>query len=169
MAQLTWFKGPAALALDAWYGDGDVEAHLNEAWNLLQSGQSFHQIVDNLGRWDAQRFPHPSSGHVQGAQFERVAGQGYLRAIALALRHSPAVPIKTYWMTGTGSSTFQMLIADEQDRVSVTVVVPDVEEGSEEPGSPEAWLVTVGDDDQVLVTQTSGEGYKEQAGTSAGE
>jgi hypothetical protein len=167
MAQRRWFKGPAALALDAWYSDSDTS--LGDAQTLLESRQSFHEIVEHLDRWDAQLFPHPENGYVQGPDFERVARRGYLKAIELAQRHSPQVPIKTFWMTGVGNSRFEMQITDEQDRVSVTVVVPEVDEGSDKPGSPEAWLVTINEDDKVVITKTSGEGYREEESTIADE
>ena len=107
MAERKWFKGPAALALDAWYSVGEVEANLRDAHDLLQSDRSFEDIVADLGaagRWDAELFPHPDNDYaLQGREFESVARQGYLKAIELALGHAPPVPIKTFWMTDVGN------------------------------------------------------------------
>jgi hypothetical protein len=166
MAERKWFKGTAALELDAWYSVGDVEANLGYAQDLLESGRSFEDIVAELGgagRWNAELFPHPYQDYaLQGREFETVARQGYLKAIALARGHSSPVPIKTFWMTGVGNDRFEMHITDEQEHVSVTLLVPEVDGGTDSPGSPESWVVTIGADDadQVDVTQTSGPGYK---------
>jgi hypothetical protein len=165
MAERKWFKGPAAQELDAWYSVGDVDANLRDAHDLLQSDRSFEDIVADLGaagRWNSELFPHPDNDYaLQGREFESVARQGYLKAIELALGHAPAVPIKTFWMTGVGNERFEMHVTDEREHVSVTLLVPgDVPGGSDEPGSPEAWVVTIGDGDQVDVTQTSGPGFR---------
>ena len=164
MADRKWFKGTAAQELDAWYSVGDVEANLNDAQELLGSDRSFEQIVADLGaagRWNAELFPHPYDDYaLQGGEFESVARPGYLKAISLAQSHRPPVPIKTFWMTGVGNDRFEMHITDEREHVSVTLLVPRVPGGADDPGSPEAWVVTIGDDDQVAVTQTSGPGYK---------
>jgi hypothetical protein len=165
MAERKWFKGPAAQELDAWYSVGEVEANLREAQDLLESNRPFQDIVADLGgagRWNAELFPHPYEDYaLQGEEFESVARQGYLKAIALAQGHGPPVPIKTFWMTGVGNERFEMHVTDEREHVSVTLLVPgDVPGGSDEPGSPEAWVVTIGDGDQVDVTQTSGPGFR---------
>jgi hypothetical protein len=173
MADRKWFKGTAALELDAWYSSGeDVGANLTDARELLESDDSFAVIVEGLSarpgeylgaerRWNAELFPHPDNDYaLQGREFESVARAGYLKAIALALGHDSPVPIKTFWMTGVGNDRFEMHITDEREHVSVTLLVPDVEGGADDRGSPEAWVVTIGDDDQVDVTQTSGPGYK---------
>jgi hypothetical protein len=164
MVDRKWFKGTAALELDAWYSVGDVETNLTDAQELLGSDRSFEQIVADLGaagRWNAELFPHPYDDYaLQGGEFESVARPGYLKAIALAQGHRPPVPIKTFWMTGVGNERFEMHITDEREHVSVTLLVPEVPGGSDEEGSPEAWVVTIGDDDEVAVTQTSGPGYK---------
>ena len=128
----------------------------SQSRDLLESGRSFERIVAELGadgRWNAELFPHPYNDHaLQGNEFERVTRQGYLKAIALALGHSPPVPIKTFWMTGVGNATFEMHITDERDHVSVTLLVPKVPGGTHEPGSPESWVVTIDVDGQVEVT-----------------
>ena len=164
MADRKWFKGPAAQELDAWYSVGDVEANLRDAHDLLQSDRSFEDIVADLGaagRWNAELFPHPDNDYaLQGREFESVARQGYLKAIELALGHAPAVPIKTFWMTGVDNDRFEMHVTDEREHVSVTLLVPSVPGGSDEPRSPKAWVVTIDDDGQVYVTQTSGPGYR---------
>jgi hypothetical protein len=173
MADRKWFKGTAALELDAWYSSGeDVGANLADARELLESNDSFAVIVADLGarpgeylgagrRWNAELFPHPDNDYaLQGREFESVARAGYLKAISLAQSHRPPVPIKTFWMTGVGNDRFEMHITDEGEHVSVTLLVPEVPGGSDLPGSPEAWVVTIGDDDQVDLTQTSGPGYK---------
>jgi hypothetical protein len=163
MADRKWFKGTAALELDAWYSVGDVEANLGYAQDLLESGRSFEDIVAELGgagRWNAELFPHPDDGYVQGREFESVARQGYLKAIELARGHDPRVPIKTFWMTGVGNDRFEMHVTDEREHISVTLLVPVVDGGTDLPGSPESWVVTIGDDGQVDLTQTSGPGYK---------
>ena len=165
MAERKWFKGPAAQALDAWYSVGEVEANLRDAQDLLESNRPFHDIVADLGdagRWNAELFPHPYDDYaLQGEEFESVARAGYLKAIALAQGHGPPVPIKTFWMTDVGNERFEMHVTDEREHVSVTLLVPgDVPGGSDEPDSPEAWVVTIGDGDQVDVTQTSGPGFR---------
>jgi hypothetical protein len=157
--------------LDKWYGGGDVAANLTQAQALLGSGQSFHDIVADLagrGRWNAGLFPHPEGGAVQGPEFESVAGPAYQSAITLALAHTPPVPIKTFWMTGVADQ-FEAHITDDEEHVFVTLVVPEVPGGSRAPGSPVAWAVTIADDDQVVVTQTSGPGYDDEEESSAGE
>jgi hypothetical protein len=160
MAERKWFKGRASMALDAWYRDGDVGANLRQARDLLQSGQSFADIVAQLvdvRRWNTEfEYPDPVGGALQGPEFESVARQGYLEAIALALGHAPSVPIETFWMTGAGNARFEMHIADEAEHVAVTVLVPDVEGGSELPGSPESWVVST-DGNKVKVRRTSGQ------------
>jgi hypothetical protein len=62
MAKL--FKGPAALAVDAWYSTGDVQANLEEARDYLQSGRPFAAIVQDLNAAGRGRpeFVHPLAG-----------------------------------------------------------------------------------------------------------
>jgi hypothetical protein len=159
MAERKWFKGPAAVAVDDWYSTGEVEANLEEGRRHLQSDQSFAAIVEALNAADRGRpeFIHPyEDSSLRGPQFESVTRQGYLEAIALAFRHSPPVPIETFWMTGAGNDAFEMHISDGADRVSLTLFVPDVEGGSHDPGSPEAWVVRIGGDGQPETVQTSG-------------
>lgn len=157
MAERKWFKGKAALALDAWYSTGEIDETLHDAWALLRSDDSFEELVaqlDGEGRGNSE-FVYPHSD-VQGPEFERVARQGFLEAIALALEHAPPVPVRTFWMTGAGNDTYEMHVTDEAERVSVTVMVPDLEGGAHSPGNPEAWVVRIGGDGQVEVHQTSG-------------
>jgi hypothetical protein len=159
MAERKWFKGPAALAVDAWYSTGDVQTNLEEARDYLQSDRSFAAIVQDLNAADRGRpeFVHPyERSSLQGSQFESVTRQGYLEAIALAFGHSPPVPIETFWMTGAGNDAFEMHISDEAERVSVTLLVPVVEGGSDERGSPEGWVVSIDGDGQTETKQTSG-------------
>jgi hypothetical protein len=166
-----WFKGPAVLELDRWYSADNVADNLALAGELLQSSQSFHNIVASLsanGRWNASSFPHPEGGYVQGRDFERVARDAYLKAIDLALGHSPPVPIKIFWMTRV-ANRFASVITDDSDHVSVTLLVPEVPGGSRDPASPQAWAVIIDDDDQVVVTQTSGSGYEDEEESSAEE
>jgi hypothetical protein len=144
MAERRWFKGQAALAIDDWYSSGDVRANLEEARGYLLSDQSFREIVAALrtARRGRDEFVHPlGDSRLQGDDFERVTRQGYLEAIGLALLHNPPVPITTYWMTGAGNDTFEMHITDEAQHVAVTLFVPDVEGGTDRPGSPESWVV----------------------------
>jgi hypothetical protein len=160
MAERKWFKGRAALALDAWYRDDDVGANLTQARDLLGSGEPFADIVAqliNVRRWEKGfPYPDPVGGALRGPEFESVARQGYLEAIALALSHAPPVPIETFWMTGAGNTRFEMQIADGPKHVAVTLLVPDVEGGTEAPGSPEGWAVTT-DGNKVKVRRTSGQ------------
>jgi len=155
-----WFKGPAALAVDEWYGTGDIRANLELARSYLQQEDlSFADLVAQLssaGRGhDAFQYPF-GRGRLQGPQFEAIARRGYLEAIGLALGHSPPVPIRTYWMTGVGNNEFEMHVSDEPDQVALTLVVPEVDGGSAEPGHPESWVVTLRDDGHPETTQTSG-------------
>jgi hypothetical protein len=157
MAERKWFKGTAALAVDDWYSTDDVRANLEEASNYLQSGQSFADIVGALAAAGRGRreFVHPLEGsRLQGPEFESVTRQGYLEAIALALGHSPPVAITTFWMTGAGNDRFEMHISDETEQVSVTLLVPEVEGGTEE--GPESWVVSIDADGRVETKQTSG-------------
>ena len=159
MAEGTWFKGPAAVAVDDWYSTGSVEENLDEGRNYLQSDQSFEAIVEALNAADRGRpeFIHPYEGStLQGPEFESVMRQGFLKAIELASRHSPAVPIETFWMTGAGNDTFEMHVTDGAEHVSLTLLVPDVEGGYYEPGSLEAWVVRINGDGQTETIQTSG-------------
>lgn len=159
MAERRWFKGPAALAVDAWYSTGDIEANLREGRHYLQSDRSFADIVEALNAADRGRreFVHPyDSSYLRGPQFESVTRQGYLEAIALAFGHSPPVPIEIFWMTGAGNDTFEMHVTDGAERVSVTLLVPVVDEGSEDPGSPEGWVVRIDGEGQTETKQTSG-------------
>jgi hypothetical protein len=159
MAERRWFKGPAALAVDAWYSTGGVRANLEESRRYLESGRPFAAIVQDLnaaGRGRSE-FVHPyRDSYLQGPQFESVTRQGYLEADALALAHSPPVPVETFWMTGAGNDAFEMHISDGAERVSVTLLVPVVDEGSDEPGSPEGWVVSIDGDGQTETKQTSG-------------
>jgi hypothetical protein len=159
MAERKWFKGPAAVAVDDWYSTGEVEANLEEGRRYLESDQSFEAIVEALNAADrgSDEFIHPYGGSsLQGPQFESVTRQGYLEAIALAFRHSPPVPIETFWMTGAGNNAFEMHLSDGRDRVSLTLLVPDVEGGSHEERSPEGWVVRIDGDGQTETVQTSG-------------
>jgi hypothetical protein len=157
MAERKWFKGTAALAIDDWFKSGDVATNLTEAQGYLQSGLSFDLIVERLAEsgHGKDEFVHPlGNSRLQGDEFEAVTRRGYLEAIALALAHANAVPIKTFWMTGAGNDTFEMHITDEAEHVSVTLFVPDVDGGTEYPGSPESWVVRFEAPEEP--TQTSG-------------
>jgi hypothetical protein len=159
MAERKWFKGRAALAVDEWYSTGDVQANLAEAGEYLRSDRSFEDIVGDLAAADhgKEEFIHPlGRSRLQGPEFENVTRQGYLEAIALALLHDPPVPIKTFWMTGAGNDEFEMHITDEADHVSLTLFAPDVEGGTDDPGSPESWVVSMDADGGVETRQTSG-------------
>jgi hypothetical protein len=159
MAERKWFKGPAAMAVDAWYSDGDVRANLVESRNYLESDRSFQAIVAALNATDRGKpeFVHPYAGsYLQGPEFESITRQGYLEADALALAHSPPVPVETFWMTGAGNDGFEMHISDGAERVSVTLLVPMVEGGYYESGSPEGWVVRLDGDGQTETIQTSG-------------
>ncbi len=167
MAERRWFKGSAAVALDAWYAAGDVRANLEYARDRLVNDPSFSDIVERLeadGR-DSDAFEYPLSGALRGTDFESVARQGYLEAIGLALDHSPPVPIATFWMTGAGNDEFEMHITDERQRVSVTLLVPEVEGGSTAPGSPESWVVSLGGARRGEARQTSGPADRTQPST----
>jgi hypothetical protein len=154
-----WFKGRAALAVDSWYSTGDVGANLEEARDYLQSDQSFEAIVEALNATDRGRpefvYPYEHS-YLQGPEFESVMRQGYLEAIALAFRHSPPVPVETFWMTGAGNDAFEMHISDGVECVSATLLVPVVDGGSYDPGSPEGWGVRIDGEGQTETIQTSG-------------
>ena len=168
MAERKWFKGTAALELDAWYSRDDVGTNLIEARNLLRQDESFQAIVEQLNaldRWNPD-FAYPLHDPLQGPEFETVTRQGFLEAIALARRHSPPVPIETFWMTGVGNDTSEMHITDEAEQVSVTLLIPDAEGGSEDEGSPESWVVSIDGDSQVDVRQTSGPPGQEQPSTT---
>jgi hypothetical protein len=160
VAERKWFKGPAGLAVDAWYSSGSVRANLEQARDLLQQNVPFASIVSQLGSLDRGRpeFVYPLEQSIlQGTEFESVARHGYLEAIGLALVvHSPPVPIKTYWMTGAGNDKFEMHIADEANQVSVTLLVPQVEGGSMDPGYPEAWVVSIDAAGHQQTKKTSG-------------
>lgn len=169
MAERMWFKGRAAMALDAWYS-GDVETNLANARRWLEE-LSFDEMVERLNASAPQspefryeyRFDYPlDHSRLQGPQFEKVIRTGYLEAIALAFEHSPPVPIRTYWMTGAGNDEFEMHISDDVQQVSVTLFVPDVEGGSEHPQSPEAWVVTIADDGEAVARQMSGPRDRQQ-------
>jgi hypothetical protein len=157
VAERKWFKGRAAVAVDAWYSAGDVQANLEQARAYLQSDRSFSAIVEDLdaaGRGKSE-FVHPHErSSLKGPRFESVARQGYLEAIALALLHDPPVPIKSYWMTGAGNDQFEMHVTDEADQVSVTLFVPEVEGGTER--GPESWVVRIGHRGDVQTERTSG-------------
>lgn len=157
MADRKWFKGRAAVAVDAWYSTGDVQANLEEARAYLQSDRSFSAIVQDLNAEGRSRseFVHPRDrSSLRGSNFESVTRQGYLEAIALALLHDPPVPIKTYWMTGAGNDQFEMHVTDEADQVSVTLFVPEVEGGTER--GPESWVVRFDHRGDVQTERTSG-------------
>ena len=168
MAERMWFKGRAAMTLDAWYS-GSVEANLENARDWL-SNLSFEEMTGQLNDAhgdDAEFvFDYPlDQGALKGPEFEKVTRQGYLEAIGLAFGHTPPVPIKTYWMTGAGNVKFEMHVSDDREQVSVTLCVPDVEGGSEHPSSPESWVVSIGDDGDAHAKQTSGPPGKEQPST----
>jgi hypothetical protein len=170
VAERMWFKGRAAMGLDAWYS-GDVATNLENARTWL-SDLPFDEMVGKLNldfEGKDERliaagpdnpefaFDYPlDHGRLQGPEFESVTRQGYLEAIGLALTHTPPVPIKTYWMTGAGNDEFEMHISDDREQVSVTLLVPDVEGGSEHPRSPESWVVTIDGDGNAQTRQTSG-------------
>ena len=91
MAERRWFKGRAARELDRWYSDGDVGQNLRDARDVLRDVETFEAIVRRLndeGRWSTDElYSYPRQGALVGPQFEAVARQGYLEAIALARRH----------------------------------------------------------------------------------
>jgi hypothetical protein len=158
-----WFKGRAALAIDAWYSSGDVKANLELAREVLQSGASFDNVIADL---DARARSDPAfvyplgGGRLQGPSFEKVMRRGYLEAIALALdrpHREPPVPVRTYWMTGAGNAEFEMHVTDEAEQVSVTLCVPEIEGGAHDARDPESWVVTL-EDGEAQVAQTSGPG-----------
>jgi hypothetical protein len=159
MAERKWFKGTAALELDRWYSSGDVGDNLIEARGLLRQPDSFHEIVEQLytaDHWNPEeQYSYPRHDPLQGPEFEAVARRGFLEAIALARRHSPAVPIRTYWMNGVGNETFEMHVADDADQVAVTLLIPNDEGGSDDHG-PESWVVSIDGESDVKVEQTSG-------------
>ena len=166
MAERMWFKGRAAMTLDAWYND-EVEANLENAHDWLSRNLSFEEMTGQLNAAHADDaefvFDYPlDQGALKGPEFEKVTRQGYLEAIELAFGHTPPVPIKTYWMTGAGNVKFEMHISDDREQVSVTLCVPHVEGGSEHPASPESWVVSIGDDGNARAKQTSGPPGKEQ-------
>lgn len=168
MAERMWFKGRAAMALDAWYSD-DVEANLENARDWL-SNLSFDEMTGNLNAAHADAaefvFDYPlDQGALKGPEFENVTRQGYLEAIGLALGHSPPVPIKTYWMTGAGNVKFEMHVSDDREQVSVTLCVPKVKGGSEHRASPESWVVSIDDDGDAHAKQTSGPPGRERPST----
>ena len=158
--QRKWFKGPAAVAIDTWYADGDVRQNLNRADGYLrQVTLDFAAILADLRTTGNVRvlgaFQYPLGvGALQGTEFEAVTRQGYREAIGLALGHSPPVPIKTFWMTGAGNDHFEMHVSDETQHVSVTLLVPGVDGGDQD--GPEAWAVRIGADGQPHAEQTSG-------------
>ena len=155
-----WFKGTAALELDRWYSRGDIEANLRLNREVLEGNMSFREIVEALagdGKWNADEFAYPlSGGALQGAEFESVMRHGYLEAISLALAHTPPVPIKTFWMTGVSNPRFELHISDDADQVVVTLLVPDTPGGTDREGSPESWVITTNEKNDIEVTQTSG-------------
>ena len=169
MAERRWFKGRAARELDRWYGDGDVGQNLRYARDVLRNVETFEAIVRQLndeGRWSTDElYSYPRDGALVGPQFEAVARQGYLEAIALARRHDPPVPIVTYWMNGVENETFEMHVADDTEQVAVTIVIPNDPIVFDREG-PESWIVTVEGDSQVQVTQTSGPPGRPQPSTT---
>jgi hypothetical protein len=164
MPDRKWFKGTAAQAIDDWYRTGDVEANLREAQQLLSGGQPYAAVVDELAsnqRWNRDDFPYPlAGGALAGDDFENITRSGYLKAIELALNHSPPVPIETFWMTGAGNTQFEMHISDQTDCVAVTVLAPHVEGGDRTEGMPEAWVVRFDGGGNVENRQTSGPGAR---------
>jgi hypothetical protein len=167
-----WFKGRAAVALDAWY-EGDVEANLHRAREWLSDHElSFADMAGRLNLVFAGKdicladadddhpeyaFDYPiPDGALQGDAFENVMRSGYLEAIGLALGHSPPVPIRTYWMTGVGNKRFEMHISDSAQHVAVTLFVPKVEGGSRHTHSPEGWKVVADRHGVATAVQTSG-------------
>ena len=122
------FKGPAARALDAWYSTGSVADNLTEARNLLQSPRDFTSIIRALSHGKPEFDVYPESTSVlRGPEFERVARDGYLRAIDLAFGHNPPVPIRTTWETGAGNTELELDPTDGANHVEVTVRIPGVE------------------------------------------
>jgi hypothetical protein len=183
MAERKWFKGRAALELDRWFSRGDVGTNLIEARRVLLRDESFGETIAQLNApnpenpenpnpenpWStADEYSYPRHDPLHGPEFEAVARRGFLEAIALARRHSPPVPIRTFWMNGVGNETFEMHVADEEDQVAVTVLIPNDEGGSDAHG-PESWVVSIDGEGttpdhgsaepravHVDVTQTSG-------------
>ena len=122
--------------------------------------------LNDEGRWSTdERYSYPRHGALVGPQFEAVARQGFLEAIALARRHDPPVPIVTYWMNGVENETFEMHVADDTAQVAVTIVIPNDEIAFDREG-PESWIVTFEGDSQVNVTQTSGPPGQPQPSTT---
>ena len=159
MPDRKWFKGSAALAVDDWYSRGDVEANLSTARTFLSGGQPFLEVVRELESSGRSRpeFQYPlRGGRLQGDEFELVTRQGYLKAIELALGHSPPVPINTFWMTGAGNAHFEMHVSDEAQQVSVTLLVPAVDGGAQYAGMPESWVVKIAANGELETQQTSG-------------
>ena len=160
MPGLKWFKGTAAQAIDDWYSTGRVESNLREAQRLLSGGQHYDAVIAELGgRWNSDAFPYPQPGGVLvGDDFENVTRAGYLKAIELALDHTPPVPIETFWMTGAGNARFEMHVSDQTSSVAVTVLAPDVDGGDPHQGMPEAWVMRFDGGGNVGSKQTSGPG-----------
>ena len=69
-----------------------------------------------------------SSSVLRGPGLERIARDGYLRAINLAFRgHKPPVAIRTTWETGAGNTELEVDPTDGVNHVEVTVRIPGVE------------------------------------------
>jgi hypothetical protein len=172
MADRMWFKGRAAVALDAWYASAAEERLRDaQAW-LSDPDLSFADMTGRLNlafegkdiRLSDADTDHPEyafdypipDGALQGDDFEGVVRQGYLEAIGLALEHDPPVPILTSWMNGAGNSTYEMHITDGANNVSVTLFIPEVEGGSTHAQSPEGWKIVGDGNGGAETVQTSG-------------
>lgn len=164
MADRKWYKTRANIAIDDWFRSGDVRENLLYARDRLINEPGFAELVNRLGadKRTKDEFRYPREGALRGHDFEKVTRQGYLEAIGLALSHTPAVPITTFWMTGAGNANFEMHITDEAEQVFVTMLVPEVEGGSTAEKSPESWVVTRGTAEQPMTKQTSGPSGRRQ-------
>lgn len=155
-----WYETNTVAAIDAFYSDGEAEANLQLARQLLTTHPRLEDLLVDLdarGRKDREfEYPGKYPGRkapLFGDQFVKVTRRGYLAAIDLALQHKPPVPIKTLWKSWSGSN-FEMLVADGARQVSVTLRIPSRLLGGWELGDPSArgsWVVTEND-----VNQTSG-------------
>jgi hypothetical protein len=149
MPDRTVYKSRVVELLDEYHSGTDAE--LREAYDysltVLDSEASLKDMVGRIaadGREPAPgEFAHPvDESNLKGPQFEDVIRRGYTHAIQLALRHKPAVPIETLWMTGV-CDEFEMHICDGARQVTVLWLIPeDRNWGSERAEISTSWVVT---------------------------
>jgi hypothetical protein len=110
-------QAPTAAFLDE-LTRGDSMVALGLAKQILKPGQEGHvndEIFGDAGNANAW-WPNE-------AEKEKIVRGGFIRALTVALGHSPPVPIECYWVAG--APHFEIIVSDCVGQVNVFLLTPE--------------------------------------------